>query len=101
MDVRSSREPRIPPWHGLCTRDTWAREFDFLARGPLADETAESGLAHRSAVDIFAGVHQGKQGTEDAGFQFVGHRKTAGGHMHERFAAVGYLGDEFHLAFVT
>ncbi|MGC1797796.1 MAG: hypothetical protein WA713_17020, partial [Candidatus Acidiferrales bacterium] len=41
------------------------------------------------------------QRAEDAGFQFVGHRKTAGGDVNQSFTAAGNLGDEFHLALVT
>jgi hypothetical protein len=66
----------------------------------LTDEAAEGGLAHGGAVHIFAGIHQGEQGAEDAGFEFVGHGKTAGGDVDERFAAAGNFGDEFHLTFV-
>lgn len=66
----------------------------------LTDEATQSGLTHGGTVHIFARVHQGKQSAEDAGFQFVGHGKTAGGDVNERFAAAGNFRDEFHLAFV-
>lgn len=82
------------------------REQDSRAEGSLvdasrlADEAAQSGLAHGGAVHILPRVHQGEQSAEDASLQFVGHGETAGGDVDESFAAAGNFGDEFHLAFV-
>jgi hypothetical protein len=57
-------------------------------------------MAHRGAIDIFAAIHQREKRAEDASFEFVRHRETAGCHAHHGRPAVGDFLHVFNLLFV-
>jgi pyruvate-formate lyase-activating enzyme len=56
--------------------------------------------AHRSAIYVFAEVHQGQESAENTGFKIVCERKAAGGDTGEGFAVFGDEAHDFALAFM-
>lgn len=62
---------------------------------------AQCGLPHRRAVHIFAGIHEGQDGAEDARFQFIGHREAARSHIDKQLASARNLFHELDLPLVA
>lgn len=67
-------------------------------RSLAGDGQATVGGAHRSAIHIFAQVHQCQESAENTGFKVIGEGKSAGGDAGERLAIFGDEAHDFALA---
>jgi hypothetical protein len=78
--------------------EKWVQAW-MAFQGALSAGAAD-GLPEGGAIEIFAQVHQSKEGIEDARFHLVGQMQTTGGRACQQLAMFGDEFDDFHLACV-